>query len=77
MPTFCKIPISVKQTGSIAGSGYAVFCKGLLKASEVIVRLEKYDSGGGLPAYGYLIHKKEKIYYCRYGFVNDPATYSY
>jgi hypothetical protein len=75
MPTFAKIPMEVKAIGAIAIDRYAVFCKGLLTAGAVVMKLQKAEKKG-LPAVGYLIHKGQKIYYCRYGFINDKDIYS-
>jgi hypothetical protein len=76
MPTYSKIPANVKAIGAIAIGRYAIFCKGLLKASDVGSKLNKADKNKGIPAVGYISHKGEKIYYCRYGFVNDPDIYA-
>ena len=75
MPTFKKIPQKVKDTGCIGIDRYAVFCKGLLKASSVVDKLSKAEKKG-IPAVGYVTIKGEKIYYCRYGFVDDPDIYA-
>ena len=75
MPVFKKIPQPVKAMGAVAGGRYAVFCVGLLKASAIIDRLQKADRRGGIPAHGYVTYKKERVYYCLYGFVDDPNIY--
>lgn len=75
MPVFKKIPQSAKAIGAVAGGRYAVFCVGLLKACAVIERLQKADQRGGIPAYGYITYKGERVYYCLYGFVDNPDTY--
>lgn len=75
MPTYSKIPPEIKAIGAIAIGPYAVFCKGLIKASNVAGKLNKADKKNGIPGCGYLVYKKEKIYYCRYGFLNDPDIY--
>lgn len=75
MPTFKRIPASVKEQGCVAIGGWAVFCKGILKASEVVTRLQRADSKGKCPIVGYLLFKGEKVYYCRYGFVDDADIY--
>lgn len=75
MPTFKRIPASVKEKGCVAIGGWAVFCKGILRASEVVTRLQRADSKGKCPIVGCLMFKGEKIYYCRYGFVDDADIY--
>lgn len=75
MPTYSKIPLEVKAIGAIASGRFAVFC-GLLKAGSVFTKLEKLDSEGkAFPMVGFITIKGEKIYYCRYGFVDDPDIY--
>ena len=76
MATFQKIPQKIKAIGSIAIGRYAIFCNGLLKAGEVCSLLEKQDEKKGIPVVGYVTHRGEKIFYCRYGFINDPDVYS-
>lgn len=76
MPTFKKIPKDVKAIGAIGCGPYAIFCKGLLKASDVANRLQKAEKRNGIPVVGYVSLKGEKIYYCRYGFVDDPDVYA-
>lgn len=76
MPTYSKIPLEVKAIGAIASGRFAVFCNGLLKAGSVFTKLEKLDTKRkAFPAVGYIKINGEKIYYCRYGFVNDPEIY--
>lgn len=74
MPTFSKIPKSAREIGAIAINQYAVFCEGIFKAGKVVTRLQKAEKKG-MPACGYVSIKGEKIYYCRYGFVNDEDIY--
>lgn len=75
MPTFKKIPLSEKAKKAIVCGRYAIFCFGLLKASKIADRLQKADIKNGIPAYGYVTFKHERVYYCLYGFINDPDTY--
>lgn len=70
-----KIPPEAKQIGAIAVGRYAIFCKGLIKAGTVCTILYKKDKRNGIPFCGYVAIKKEKIYYCLYGFINDPSIY--
>jgi hypothetical protein len=75
MATYSKIPQDVKAIGAIASGHYAVFC-GLMKAGEVFVKLQKdEDKGKSVPLVGYVTIKGKKIYYCRYGLVDDPSIY--
>lgn len=75
-PVYSKIPPDVKAIGAIASGHYAVFCNGLLKAGEVFVFLNKLEEKKKtIPLVGYVTVKGEKIFYCRYGFVNDPDIY--
>lgn len=77
MATYKKIPADVKAKGCICTGHFAVFCKGLLKASAVAAKLYKADKKrGGIPVVGYITHNKERVYYCRYGFVDDPDIYA-
>ena len=76
MPTYSKIPALMKEIGVIASGHYAVFCKGLLKAGSVFTRLQKReDKGREIPLVGYFTVKGERIYYCRYGLVDEPDIY--
>ncbi len=75
MPTFSKIPKAAKEIGAIAINQYAIFCKGILKAGNVVKILQKEEKKG-IPACGYVRVKGEKIYYCRYGFVDDKDIYA-
>lgn len=76
MPTFKKIPPNIKAIGVIALGHYAIFCKGLIKAAAVATILQREDNKNGIPGVGFITLKKEKIYYCRYGYVNNPIIYS-
>lgn len=75
MPTFSKIPFEVIDIGAIGIAGYAIYCRGLLKAAAVCDKLHKADLRKGIPLCGYMQYKGEKVYYCRYGFVEDPDIY--
>lgn len=76
MPTFKKIPQKVKDEKAIAIGPFAVFCKGILKAAEVVKRLEKAEQkNGSIPAHGSLMYKNQQVYYCRVGLVNDADIY--
>jgi hypothetical protein len=75
MPTYKKIPASVKAEGCVASLDFAIFCKGLLTASEIIGRLYKADKKRSIPIVGYVIFKKKRVFYCRIGFVDDPDIY--
>ena len=74
MATFCKIPKNVKNIGCIAIGNYAIFCKGVVKAANVHDKLIQSEKKG-IPAVGFLHFNKEKVYYCRLGFVNDKKIY--
>lgn len=76
MPTYKKIPPAVKEIGAVGITKWAVFCRGLLKAALVVDKLEKAEKRGGVPIVGYLQMDGERIYYCRYGFVDDPDIYA-
>jgi len=75
MPTFKKIPKEIRVIGAVAIGRYAIFCKGVLKASTIATKLDKAEKNG-IPAVGYVTMKGEKIYYCRYGLINDPDVYA-
>lgn len=75
MPTYAKIPPNIKAIGAIAIGRYAVFCRGIIKASNIARKLDNADKKSGIPAVGYISHKGDKTYYCRYGFVDDPDIY--
>lgn len=76
MATYSKIPQEVKAIGAVVSGHYAVFCKGLLKAGEVFVKLQKKEeSGKSVPLVGYVTVERERIYYCRYGLLNDTTIY--
>ena len=76
MPTYKKIPKDAKAIGAIAIGQYAIFCKGLFKAGMLYNKLIAADKKRSIPAVGYISYKGEKVYYCRYGFVNDPDVYA-
>lgn len=75
MIQFQKIPPDVKQIGAIAIGRYAIFCKGFLKATTIVDKLVKADNKKGIPIVGFIQIKKEKIFYCRFGFINDNDIY--
>lgn len=75
MPTYSKIPKKDREIGAIAINQYAVFCHRIFKAGEVVKKLQKAKKKG-MPACGYVSIKGVKIYYCRYGFVNDEDIYA-
>jgi hypothetical protein len=70
-----KIPKEAKALKAIVMGGYAIFCQGFLKAANVTSELHSVDKKKGIPAYGFIMYKKEKVYYCRYGFINSPDIY--
>lgn len=76
MAVFSKIPVKEKEVGAIAIGRYAIFVKGFLNASTIAGKLSRLDNKGGIPAHGYLTFKRNKVYYCRFGFVNDDSIYS-
>lgn len=76
MPTYQKIPPHIRKQGCVAINGYAIFCKGLLKAAAISQALLKADKKTGIPAVGTITHHKIKYYYCRYGFLKDPDIYT-
>jgi len=72
-----KIPQEVKEKKAIAIGGYAIFCQGFMKAVNITTEIQKADKKKkGIPAYGFIMYKNQKVYYCRYGFVEDPDIYS-
>jgi hypothetical protein len=75
MPVFKKIPLTEKEKGSYALGQYAIFTDSLFKAATIAAKLSKADNKKGIPAVGYVTHKGNKYYYCRYGFVNDAEIY--
>lgn len=75
MPTASKIPQEAKKIGAVAIGRYAIFCEGILVAGEIHDKLAAADQKKGLPAVGYISIKGQKIYYCRYAFVNDKDIY--
>ncbi|MBD1364398.1 hypothetical protein IDJ77_11315 [Mucilaginibacter sp. ZT4R22] len=76
MPTYSKIPIAQKKIGRYDFGGYSVFCKSFALATQITQALFKADTSRGIPGYGYLILKGKKYYYSRYGFADDPDTYT-
>jgi hypothetical protein len=75
MPIYKKIPHRLKGQ-AIAIGPYAIFCTGLLRAAAIAKKLQGIDEHKGIPAHGTVQYNKESIYYCRYGFVNDPDIYT-
>lgn len=76
MATFSQIPVKEKEIGVTAIGRYAIFVRGLLTATTIANKLAKLDNKGGIPVHGFITFKKKKIYYCRFGFVNDDSIYS-
>jgi hypothetical protein len=74
MINFSKIPKEKKGTEVVAIGMFAVFCSSLRKASAVVEQLHK--KRGDIPACGYATVNREKVYWCRYGFLNDNTIYA-
>jgi hypothetical protein len=72
-----KIPLHLKDSpDKIATGHFCIFTGSLLVAGKIVTKLYALDKKhDGLPAYGQMVCKGKKVYWCKYGFVSDPDIY--
>jgi hypothetical protein len=73
LPTKSKIPKELKGTAVASGS-WAVFA-GIIRAGKIFTMLQDIPTTKAVPISGYFTDKAGKVYYCRYGFINDKEIY--
>ena len=86
MPTFRRIPDSIKKKNIATARGRWVVFAPIKKAAPVLNHLDaianKLDNippeeeKPNLPAFGSLTFKGEKYFYCGFGFFDDPDAYA-
>tara|TARA_B100000508_G_C11464650_1_gene280976 strand:+ start:908 stop:1123 length:216 start_codon:yes stop_codon:yes gene_type:complete len=68
-----KLPKRLKKEEVVAIGPIAVWTKSIITAGEVLTRVQRRKSVG---LCGTATVKGKKIYWCRYGFLNDDMIYT-
>lgn len=68
---YSKIPIAIKDEHQVAFDHWVIWCS-LLDVGKYASLLNR----GTGPMVGYILDGKRKVWFCRYGFINDSDIWA-
>lgn len=75
MPRHSKLPKELKESHNTASGSWVVFA-GMLAAGVVFEKIQLLESKKRtIPLVGYFIVNNKKVYYVRFGLLNDPDVW--